>query len=96
MVEVNFRNASSSCGSLVFSNGSYSYPYVRPQSQQQFDLCDQMEEELEAAQSKASVRAARAVSDQVRHRARLTFQGLSVILAFRCLLLSVSVPLELD
>jgi hypothetical protein len=72
-------------GSVVFvSSGSYSYPYVRPQSQQQFDLCDQMEEELEATQSKASVRAALlAVSDQVRHGARLTFQSLWVILAFR-------------
>jgi hypothetical protein len=28
------------------SNGSYSYPYLRPQSQQQFDQYDQVEEEL--------------------------------------------------
>ena len=28
------------------SNGSYSYPSLRPQSQQQFDQCDQVEEEV--------------------------------------------------
>jgi hypothetical protein len=28
------------------SSGSYSYPYLRPQSQQQFDQCDLLEEEL--------------------------------------------------
>jgi hypothetical protein len=29
------------CSLVCFSNGSYSYPYLRPQSQQQFDQCDQ-------------------------------------------------------
>jgi hypothetical protein len=37
---------------FCFSSGSYSYPYLRPQSQQQFDQCDQVEEELGRAQSK--------------------------------------------
>jgi hypothetical protein len=37
------------------SSGSYSYPCMSPQRQQQFDLYDQVEEELEAAQSKASL-----------------------------------------
>jgi hypothetical protein len=36
------------------SSGSYSYPCLRPQSQQQFDQCDQVEEELGRAQFKAS------------------------------------------
>jgi hypothetical protein len=40
---------------MVFvSNGSYSYPCMSPWRQQQFDQYDQVEEELEAAQSKAS------------------------------------------
>jgi hypothetical protein len=35
-------------GSLVFflSSGSYSYPCISPQREQQFDLYDQVEEEL--------------------------------------------------
>jgi hypothetical protein len=31
----------------LFSNGSYSYPCISPQREQQFDLYDQVEEELE-------------------------------------------------
>jgi hypothetical protein len=38
-----------------FSSGSYSYPCVRPWPQQQYDQCDQVEKELEAAQSKTTV-----------------------------------------
>jgi hypothetical protein len=40
-----------------YSSGSYSYPCMSPQRQQQYDQCDQVEEELEAAQSKASNKA---------------------------------------
>ncbi len=36
------------------SSGSYSYPCISPRREQQFDQCDLLEEELEAAQSKAS------------------------------------------
>jgi len=48
--------ASSSFGTLVFcfASGSYSYPCISPQREQQYDQFDQVEEELEAAQSKAS------------------------------------------
>ena len=42
-------------GSLgLLSSGSYSYPCFSPRREQQFDQCDLLEEELEAAQSKAS------------------------------------------
>ena len=43
--------------------------------QQQYDQCDQLEEELEAAQSKRRCEPHGQHPDQVRHRARLTFQG---------------------
>src|SRR5438309_11494925 len=39
---------------FLFSSSSYSYPCISPQREQQFDLYDQVEEELEAAQSRAS------------------------------------------
>jgi hypothetical protein len=58
---------------VLFSNGSYSYPYLRPQSQQQFDQCDLLEEEQRRAQSKPT--HAKAHSEQVRHRAAPTFQS---------------------
>jgi len=55
-LRVSFGDASSSVFArwFCFSSGSYSYPYLRPQSQQQFDQCDQVEEELGRAQSNAS------------------------------------------
>jgi len=55
------------------SSGSYSYPCMRPQSQQQFDQCDQLEEELGRAQSKPTL--AKSILKQVRQRAAPTFQS---------------------
>jgi hypothetical protein len=38
--------ASSSFGTVAAATGSYSYPCISPQREQQFDLYDQVEEEL--------------------------------------------------
>jgi hypothetical protein len=72
------------------SSGSYSYPYLRPQSQQQFDQCDLFGRgTFWRAQSKPT--HAKGISEQVRHRAAPTFQ--SVFIFSKRVLLSV--PLEL-
>ena len=63
---------------------------MRPQSQQQFDQCDQLEEELGRAQSNPT--HAKDFSEQVRYRTAPTFQSWFNV-SFKRVLLSV--PLEL-
>src|SRR6266540_5628737 len=59
---------------FLFSSGSYSYPCMRPQSQQQFDQCDQRGRGTWArVQSKPTL--AKSILKQVRQRAAPTFQS---------------------
>src|SRR5437867_13124466 len=60
---------------------------MRPQSQQQFDQCDQVEEERKGAPN--LIRRTRRVSGQVRQRAAPTFQS-----GFNLGRVLLSVPLE--